>query len=104
MNIRYTPEALRDLMELKEYIGGTLQNPRAAARITRDILDSCAQLKQFPKMGLDLDTRTGAKTGLRCLRCGKRIAFYRIDGETISVARILDGRQDYMRVLLGDGE
>lgn len=104
MNIRYTPEALRDLLELKEYIGINLQNPKAAARITRDILDSCAQLKQFPEMGSSLDARTGTETGLRCLRCGKRIAFYRIDGETVSVARILDGRQDYLRILFGDGE
>lgn len=103
MNIRYTPEALRDLLELKEYIGVTLQNP-GAARITKGILDSCALLKQFPEMGMSLDARTGTETGLRCLRCGKRIAFYRIDGETVSVARILDGRQDYLRILFGDGE
>ena len=35
MNIRYTPEALRDLLEMKEYIRVTLQNPKAAARITK---------------------------------------------------------------------
>ncbi len=104
MNIRYTPEALRDLLEMKEYIAGTLQNPKAAARITKEILDSCGQLKRFPEMGMSLDARTGTQTGLRCLRCGKRIAFYRIDGETVSVARILDGRQDYLRILFGDGE
>ena len=104
MNIRYTPEALRDLLEMKEYIRVTLQNPKAADRITKEILDSCGQLKQFPEMGMSLDARTGAKTGLRCLRCGKRIAFYRIDGDAVSVARILDGRQDYLRILLGDGE
>ena len=104
MNIRYTPEALRDLLEMKEYICVILQNPKAAARITKEILDSCGQLMQFPEMGMSLDARTGAKTGLRCLRCGKRIAFYRIDGETVSVARILDGRQDYLRILFGDGE
>ena len=104
MNIRYTPEALRDLLEMKEYIRVTLQNPKAADRITKEILDSCGQLKQFPEMGMSLDARTGANTGLRCLRCGKRIAFYRIDGDTVSVARILDGRQDYLRIQFGDGE
>ena len=70
MNIRYTPEALRDLLEMKEYIRVTLQNPKAADRISNEILDSCGQLKQFPEMGMSLDARTGAKTGLRCLRCG----------------------------------
>ena len=104
MNIRYTPEALRDLLEMKEYIRVTLHNPKAADRITKEILDSCGQLKQSPEMGMPLDARTGVKMGLRCLRCGKRIAFYRVDGETVSVARILDGRQDYLRILFGDGE
>lgn len=75
MNIRYTPEALRDLLEMKEYIRVTLQNPKAAARITKEILDSCGQLKQFPEMGMSLDARTGTQTGLRCLRCGSGSPF-----------------------------
>lgn len=102
MKLRYTPEALADLRELKGYISRNLQNPEAAARITRGILDDCAQLKHFPELGPSLDARTEQETGLRYLVCRGRIAFYRIDGDTISVARILDGRQDYMHVLFGE--
>lgn len=99
MTIRYTPEAIRDLQQMRQYISKTLSNPRAAARISKMILDTCSKLKQHPKLGMSLEARTGQSTELRYLICEKYIAFYRIDGDVISVARILDGRQDYLRIL-----
>ena len=42
MKLRYTPEALRDLQEIKRYIKSELHNPTAANRITKAILDGCA--------------------------------------------------------------
>lgn len=104
MTVRYTPAAMQDLLELKGYISGVLQNPKAAARITGSILDACGQLRDFPRSGASLDARLGTTTGLRYLVCEKHIAFYRIEDEYISVARILDGRQDYLRILFGEME
>lgn len=102
MTVRYTPAAMQDLLELKGYISQVLQNPKAAARIIRRILDACGQLKAFPQSCASLDAKTGTDTGLRYLVCEKHIAFYRIEGETISVVRILDGRRDYLRILFGE--
>ena len=99
MTVRYTPEAIRDLQELRQYISKTLGNPKAAARIVKTILDACSRLKQHPQMGASLESKIGKPTDLRYLICEKRIAFYRVDGETISVARIIDGRQDYLHIL-----
>lgn len=104
MTIRYTPEAIRDLQEMRRYISKTLSNPKAAARISRKILDNCAKLKRYPQMGASLEAKIGQQTELRYLICEKWIAFYRIDEDAISVARILDGRQDYLRILFGDEE
>ena len=102
MTIRYTPEAVRDLQELRQYISKVLNNPKAATRISKGILDSCARLKQYPHLGMSLEAKIGISTDLRYLICEKHIAFYRIDDNVISVARIIDGRQDYLRILFGN--
>ena len=67
MKLRYTPEALCDLQEIKRYIKSELHNPTAANRITKAILDGCGQLKQFPKMGVSIGAKTGYETDLRML-------------------------------------
>lgn len=104
MTIRYTPEAIRDLQEMHKYIAKTLRNSRAAARISKAILDTCAKLKQHPQLGMSLEAKTGKATDLYYLICEKHISFYRIDGDVISVARIIDGRQDYLRILFSNDD
>jgi len=37
---------------------------------------------------------------VRMLVCDHYLALYRVDTDTISVARIINARQDYMRILL----
>lgn len=104
MKLEYTPEAIQDLLECRDYIGKNLHNPKAAARITKRILDTCASLKQFPEMGVSVEAKTGFETSLRMLSCENQIAFYYVDtdNDTVSIARIIDGRQDYIRLLFGD--
>lgn len=104
MKLRYTPEAVSDIQEIKRYIKYTLRNPTAAERITRAILGACASLKTFPNIGMRVESRAGFETDLRMLLCENWIAVYRIeaDSDIVSVARILDGRQDYIRILFGE--
>ena len=102
MKLRYTPEALRDLQEIKRYIKGELHNPAAANRITKAILDGCAQLKQLPEMGVSIGAKTGYETDLRMLVVESYIALYRIDTEAVSIGRIINARQDYIRILFGE--
>ena len=100
MKLRFTPEAISDLSEIKRYIGKDLHNPSAAMRITKMILNQCSSLKRFPRAGAELSALTGYETELRLLICENYIALYRIDTNTVSVARIINARQDYMRILL----
>lgn len=104
MKLRYTPEAISDLQEIKRYIKNTLHNPTAALRISKAILAACSSLKSFPKMGMSIESKTGFETYLRMLTCENWVAVYRIEDESgmISVARIMDARQDYMRILFGE--
>ena len=106
MKLRYTPEAVSDLQEIKRYIKNTLHKPTAALRISKEILAACSSLKSFPKMGMSIKSKTGFETDLRMLICESWVAVYRIEDESgmISVARIMDARQDYMRILFGEVE
>ena len=104
MRLNYTPEAISDLQNIKRYIQHTLRNPSAAARISKAILDTCSSLKTFPKLGVSVEGKTGFETDLRMLPCENWIAVCRIepDSDVVSIARVIDGRQDYMRILFGD--
>ena len=102
MKVRYTPEALTDLQEMSDYISDVLCNPQAAAKIKKSILDSCSRLKDQPFLGPSVPKKTGCETDLRFLVCEKHLAFYRIENGYVSIARIINGRQDTLRILFGD--
>ena len=100
MNLRYTPEAIADLREMKTYITKVLHNAQAAKRITASILDACSALKTFPELGTPLEMLTGQASDVRYLVCENRMVFYRAEDGCVLVARVLDGRTDYLRVLM----
>ena len=102
--LRLTPEAVDDLLEIKTYISNKLQNPVAAENTILRIMTSLRLLTQHAEAGPSVEAATGYKTDLRLLVCGNYIAIYRIDGKTISVARVFNGRQDYLRLLFGEQE
>ena len=99
MKLKYTPEAIADLQHTKAYISDVLHNPKAAKRITKQILDMCGNLKEHPNLGMSLKAKTDIDTDLKYLICENHIVFYRIEGNWVMVVRILDGRTDYMRVI-----
>ena len=102
MILRYTPQARQDLREIESYIKNELANPSAARNIVQRLLKGCSILKSNPKMGLDLASKIGQKTELRYLILSNYIVIYKLEQKTISVIRILDGRTDYLRLLLAD--
>lgn len=99
MILRYSPEALEDLKQIKDYISENLHNPTAANRVVSTIAKSCSNLKEYPKMGLRLSEKTGRDTDLLYIITGKYFAFYRIEKHYISVIRVLDGRTNYLQIL-----
>lgn len=99
IEIRFSPEALQDLQEIKGYITDDLQNETAAENTVRTIMDRIQQLIDFPDMGALLSTVAQTRSDYRYLVCGNYTAFYRHEEETVSIIRVLYGRRDYMRVL-----
>ncbi len=100
--VRLTPEAVRDLAEIRRYIAKELGNPIAAQNVVGRITANLRLLERHALAGPSVEALTGHATDLRILVCGKHIAVYRVEGSTVSVARIINARQDYIRVLFGD--
>jgi addiction module RelE/StbE family toxin len=99
MKLRYTPEALHDLAEIKRYIRENLGSPIAAGKIISGIIASCSLLKSQPGLGMELSKRINRETDYRYLISGDYIVFYRIENNSISVYRIIDARTDYIRTI-----
>ena len=97
-----SPEAAKDLSQIKQYISTELKNRGAAIRIVGTIIKELRALERYPLQGPSIEALTGFQTDLRMLLCGKHIALYRVEKETVFVARVLDARQDYLRVIFGD--
>lgn len=98
-NIRYSPEALKDLDEIWDYLFSELCNPQAAAHTVNNIMDAVDRLEDFSGIGAPLSSVTDLESDYRFLVSGNYMVFYRVDGREVSIDRVLDGRRDSLRVL-----
>ena len=94
-------EAIQDLADTKTYISRELKNPMAAKRIVSDIVKRLRILETYPEAGPSVAALIGEETDIRLFSCDRHIALYRISGKTIHVARVVNARQDYQRLILG---
>jgi toxin ParE1/3/4 len=88
VKVRYTPEAIVDLLSIAEYL--VQRSPAAAIAVEQAILSAIDQLERFPHMGRD---RT--ELGVRALGIPRQpyTAYYRIDGDEIWIIHIRHGRR-----------
>ncbi len=98
MRINLSPEALSDLRKLKESIA-TEFGSESAKKILSKITDSIRNLERFPNAGIDVAAKYNVPCNYKCLVASKNYIFFRIDGDTVHIVRVLDERQDFMRVL-----
>lgn len=100
--IQFSPEAIADLQETKQYITDELCNEQAANNTIARILASIRQLERFPKMGAPLSSVIDLDTDYRFLVSGNYSSFYRYMDETVYIVRVLYGRRNYMQILFGE--
>jgi plasmid stabilization system protein ParE len=94
-----SPEARKDLEELKAYRAETLENPVAALNVVSRITTSLKNLKDMPGIGPRLVSKVPFETNYRFLVCGKYLAFYRYEDKTVFVDRTLYARRNYIKTL-----
>ena len=64
----------------ERYIREQLNNPSAAAKLTRRVYDAIMLLEDNPFMGTELCSRYAVDTDIRFLVVAKQIVFYRVVG------------------------
>lgn len=89
--------AIADMQEIKAYIAE--DNPGAAAKMGNAIYSKIEKLVDFPEMGALLSAKINIKTDYRFVVCGVYLIFYKIEGEFVSVYRVLNGMRDYLSIL-----
>ena len=104
MEIYYTPRARNDLVNIKESVIEKFDDENLAIEVLKKIIKVVRQLVMFPYLGQELSGITGIYTEYRCLFCEKNYVFYRVEENRICVIRILNEKQDYMRILFGASE
>jgi toxin ParE1/3/4 len=100
--VRINPLAISDVQDIKAYIAE--DNPGTATKLGNAILVKIEELVDFPEMGTPLNVKINLKTDYRFLRCGVYLIFYKVEGEYISVYRILNGMRDYLSILFSEEE
>jgi plasmid stabilization system protein ParE len=53
-------------------------------------------------MGASLSSKINMKTDYRYLVCGNYLIFYKIEGDAVSVYRVLNGSRHYLPILFTD--
>ena len=99
--VKFSPEAIEDLQQIKTYIRDELCNEQAASAVIARIFQNIRTLEIFPESGAPLSSIVNFNTSYRFLVCGSYTAFYRTENGTVYIVRILYGRRDFMRILFG---
>ena len=85
MIITYTPEAINDLIRLREFIES--KNPQAAQRIAKALIDGIKQLKDFPHLGAEVAEAPNPEI-IRDLILGDYITRYLVKTNKVHILRI----------------
>ena len=100
--IKFSPEAISDLQQIKAYITDELCNEQAALNTIGKIIKKIRMLADFPASGVPFSSIVGFETDYRFLVCGNYMVFYRIEDQTINIICVLYGRRNFMQILFGE--
>lgn len=88
MIVKYTKDAVNDLVRLREFIEKS--NPENAARVASKIIQITENIVHTPLIGLRL---ANYAADVRELNIGRYVFRYLIEAEVITILRIWHGRE-----------
>ncbi len=100
--IRFTPQAVADLDEVKRHISSDLFNPQAATALLALVFEKIRTLADLPQTGARLRTDIPSLKTYRFVPCKNHLVFYRTEDKYVSIIRILYARRDYLGLLESD--
>ena len=89
-----------DIARIKEYIAEK-HGMDVAVNGIRRLMSSARRLELFPNEGPGLEEMISVPTDYRYLYIKPNYLFYRIEGRYVKVVRVLNERQDFLRLLFG---
>ena len=95
----FTPDAIEDLEEIKDYISLVLKNPVSANKIVNGILDEIERLSESPELGVNFVSKAGFPTDLRYLVVEKYIVVCRNEKDVVRVIHVFYGKRNYLKIL-----
>lgn len=98
--LEYSPEAANDLENIKMLVADEF-GELAAVKTMKRIGKGIRTLEIAENAGADLSSKYGINCDYRVLFVAKNYVIYRIEGEFVRIIRILNERQDFMRILFG---
>lgn len=96
----YTPKALDDLQGIKVYVAKQFGEGKAKV-CAEEITSTAKQLEMFPEEGPRLENLIEYPTDYYYLIVKPNYVFYRVEGDTVRVIRILNEKQDFLQTLFG---
>jgi plasmid stabilization system protein ParE len=90
MKLRYTPQAIEDLIRLREFIAD--KNPVAAQRTAAALVAGIEKLKVFPKIGVQV-LRAPQPDSIRDLFIGSYTARYLTTADEIVILRLWHNKE-----------
>lgn len=97
--VKVSPQAADDLLEIKDYIENELQNSIAAQSTILKIVETYEDLANFPEIGIPVEKYVDFPTDYKFVLANNYSIFYRIEGKIVRVIRILYSRRDFVRIL-----
>ncbi|WIV11851.1 type II toxin-antitoxin system RelE/ParE family toxin [Proteiniborus sp. MB09-C3] len=98
--VQYSPKAKEDLLRTKSYIRAEFSE-NLTKEILKRITTKIRNLEEFPLMGRPLANLIDVPTDYLYLVIEKNYVFYRNEEKTVKIIRVLNDRQDFMRILFG---
>lgn len=96
--LKINPKAHEDIQSIYDYIRKDGLN--IAKKQTEFIYESLENLSEQPLLGGELCKKFDIETDYRYLIVNSTyIGFYKVTKTNVEVYRVLDGRQDYLRIL-----
>ena len=97
-----SPEAKKDLLEIKEYISENLGSSQSAQNTVSKITAKFRVLEEFAGVGTPLSSIIDIETDYRFVICENYLAFYRTEKNAVYIDRIIYKRRDYISILFGE--
>ncbi|MBR4947463.1 MAG: type II toxin-antitoxin system RelE/ParE family toxin [Clostridiales bacterium] len=100
MHIVFSPESLKDLEQIKDYLLDRF-GEKTAGNNLKKVIKEIKTLESFPLKGSGIWERYGIDSEYRYIYANNNYVFYRVDGDEIKVIRVLDARRDFLNILFG---